>query len=471
MRTREDLRGYQRRSVKFMHKRRYGALLIDMGLGKTIIALTAIVDLIRAGLIDSVLLVGPIRVIEGVWRQEAKEWAHTRKLVFSKVHGNPQERAAALKKPAHIYMINPEGLKWLRATMGRKPWPWDMLLVDESTEFAEPNTVRFKSLRRGLRFFKRRYVMTGTPTPRSLLQIWSQMFIADLGASLGQRYGDYKKNNFHKTGYMGYKLEPNDGAEEIITEAVSQRVVRLDAADWLELPELITTPIWVDLPPQAMRLYRQMEEEMFLAFDTHAFDGGEEAVSETAATLSNKCRQIANGAIYTSNIETGAKSWRPLHDAKLDALREIVDETQGNNILVPYQFKHDAARIAAMFPKFKMFDKKKTELLLAQWNHQRIPGLILHPANASYGLNMQKGGHIFAWFGATFSLRHYLQMIGRLLRSGQTHAVMNYIILARGTVDEIVLDALTNHEDRQNRINAAFGRYYKRRLEERGGAY
>lgn len=447
-----------------MTKRRYGALLIDMGLGKTVIALTAILDLLRSGAIESVLLVGPIRVIEGVWRQEAKEWMHTRKLVFSKVHGNPAERLAALKKPAHIYMINPEGLKWLRTVMGNRKWPWDMLLVDESTEFADPKTVRFKSLRKGLRHFKRRYVMTGTPTPRSLLQLWSQMFIADLGASLGQRYTDYKNNNFRKTGYMGYKLEPNDGAEETITEAVSERVVRLEAADWIELPKLVTTPIWVDLPEHARRLYDQMEAEMFLEFEDWGF-GAEEAVSETAATLSNKCRQIANGAIYTANIETGEKSWRPVHDAKLQALREIVDETWGQNMLVPYLFKHDAVRIKAMFPEFKTFDKKKTEAYLKAWNAGRIPGLILHPANASYGLNMQKGGHIFTWFGPTFSLRHYIQMLGRLRRSGQTHTVMNYVIMARNTVDEMVFDALTTHEERQNRVSAALKRYYERRLQ------
>lgn len=464
MRKREDLRTYQRRAVRFMMKRRYGALLIDMGLGKTVIALTAILDLLRSGAIESVLLVGPIRVIEGVWRQEAKEWMHTRKLVFSKVHGNPTERMSALKKPAHIYMINPEGLKWLRAVMGKRAWPWDMLLVDESTEFADPSTVRFKSLRRGLRHFKRRYVMTGTPTPRSLLQLWSQMFIADLGASLGQRYTDYKNNNFHKTGYMGYKLEPNDGAEETITEAVSERVVRLEAADWIELPKLVTTPIWVDLPEHARRLYDQMEAEMFLEFEDWGF-GAEEAVSETAATLSNKCRQIANGAIYTANVETGEKSWRPVHDAKLQALREIVDETWGQNMLVPYLFKHDAVRIKAMFPEFKTFDKKRTEAYLKAWNAKKIPGLILHPANASYGLNMQKGGHIFSWFGPTFSLRHYIQMLGRLRRSGQEHTVMNYIIMARNTVDEMVFDALTAHEERQNRVSAALKRYYERRFQ------
>lgn len=463
MRTREHLRNYQRRSINFVKRRRFGALLIDMGLGKTVIMLSAIVDLLAAKEIKSVLIVAPIRVIQAVWRQEAREWRHTRNLRFSLVHGSPATRMQALQTPAHIYLINPEGLKWLRTVIGRRAWPWDMLVVDESTEFTDPKTVRFKTLRKGIRYFKRRYILTGTPTPRSLLQLWPQMFLVDLGASLGQRFTDFKTNHFHKTGYMGYRLEPNEGAEELITEAVSQRVVRLEAADWIEVPELVTVPVWIDLPPQARELYNRMEEEMFLAWEDD-FDGDEEAISETAATLSAKCRQIANGAIYTTNVETGAKQWRPLHDAKLDALREIVNETGREPILIPYVFKHDALRLKANFPQFVTFDKNKVETLLDKWNARKLEGLILHPANASYGLNMQKGGNHIAWFGATFSLRHYMQMIGRLRRSGQTRKVMNYIIMARDTVDEAVLEALTAHENRQNRVNAALKHYYERRL-------
>lgn len=463
MRTRADLRGYQRRAVRFMHRRRYGALLIDMGLGKTIITLTAILDLLVERQISGVLLVAPIRVIQGVWRQEAKEWAHTRKLAFSLVHGNPQERLAALRKPAHIHMINPEGLKWLQKVMGRRAWPWDMLVVDESTEFSEPNTVRFKSLRKGLRHFKRRYVMTGTPTPRSLLQLWPQMFLADLGASLGQRYTDFKSNHFHKTGYKGYVLEPNDGAEELIIEAMSRRTLRLEAEDWIEVPRLVTTPVWVELPPHARRLYNQMEEEMFLQFDTFSEDGDEESVAETAATLSIKCRQIANGALFTSNIETGARSWQPIHDAKIEALQEIVAETHGAPMLIPYLFKHDVARIRAALPKAVEFDKRHVEKLLELWNRRRIEQLILHPANSKYGLNMQKGGNIITWFGGTFSRLHYDQTIGRLRRSGQTKPVMNYIILARDTVDEVVMDALGRHGDRHRRVSSAFKEYQERR--------
>ena len=470
MRTRQELRGYQRRAVSFVKRRRYGALLIDMGLGKTIIMLTAILDMLIAKEINSVLVIAPLRVIQAVWRQEAREWQHTRKLKFSLVHGTPTERLAALQKPAHIYLINPEGIKWLASVMRKRPWPWDMLAVDESTEFAEQKTVRFKSLRKGLRHFKRRYVLTGTPTPRSLLQLWSQMFIADLGASLGQRYTDFKNNHFYKTGYMGYRLEPKDGSEEIIAEAMSRRVVRLVAEDWIEVPDLVTTPIWVDLPPHARELYDRMEAEMFLEFENHSFDGDEEAIAETAASLSVKVRQIANGAIFTTNIETGERLWRPVHDAKVNAVREIVHETYGEPILLPYQFKHDVARLKAAFPQFKEFDKGNVETLVDQWNQRKISGLILHPANSKYGLNLQKGGNLIVWFGAPFSRLFYDQLIGRLRRSGQTKKVYNYVVLARQTVDEAVLEALEGHGARQHRISSALKHYYERRL-KRSSSY
>lgn len=466
MRTRQELRGYQRRAISFVKRRRYGALLIDMGLGKTIIMLTAILDMLLSREIGSVLVVAPIRVIQAVWRQEAREWQHTRKLTFSLVHGNPAERLAALRKPAHIHLINPEGLKWLTTVMGRRPWPWDMLVVDESTEFSAPKiTVRFRSLRKGLRHFKRRYVMTGTPTPRSLLQVWPQMFLADLGASLGQKFSEFKKNHFYKTGYMGYKLEPKDGSEDIIAEAMSRRVVRLRAEDWIEVPELVTVPIWVDLPPAARELYERLEQEMFLEFENYSLDGDEEAVAETAATLSMKCRQIANGILFTSNVETGARSWRPIHDAKLEALQEIEREIYGEPMLVAYVFKPDVLRIKAAMPKYVAFDKKNVERLVDQWNAKKLPGLILHPANSKYGLNLQKGGNHLAWLGGTFSRLQYDQLIGRLRRSGQTKKVYNYLILARNTVDEVVLDALEGHGVRQERISQTFLRYYNQRLQ------
>lgn len=461
MRTRADLRKYQRRAVHFVtKKRRYAALFIDMGLGKTIITLTAIVDLLKSGEINSVLVVAPIRVMEGVWRQEAKEWLHTRKLEFSIVYGSAAKRIKALEQPAHIHIINPEGLKWLKQYYGSREWPWDMLVVDESVMFSDPNTRRFKALRAGLRYFKRRLILTGKPTPRSLIQLWSQMYIVDRGYSLGQRYTEFKENYFYKSGYMGYKLLPKEHSEEQIVESMSPRVVRLAAEDWLELPKVINNYIWVELPGPAMRLYRQFEDEMFFEW----LEDLEEVEASTTAVVSQKCRQIAGGAIYTSDIETGERKWRPLHDAKLEAMREVIDSLQGEPVLIPYQFKHDLARLTAMFPDAKVFDKKNVPKIQAAWNRRRYPQLLLHPKNAAHGLNLQKGGHNIAWFNPTFSYDQHSQLVGRLARSGQTSDhVVNHMILARNTVDEIIVDAIESNEESSDRVNNAFRRYYDRR--------
>jgi SNF2 family DNA or RNA helicase len=452
-----------------MKRRRYGALLIDMGLGKTIIALTAIVDMLRSGDIESVLVVAPLRVIQAVWRQEALEWRHTRNLVFSTINGTPVQRVAALKKPAHIYLINPENMRWLTSVLRRRPWPWTMLYVDESTEFSVPKTVRFKALRKGLHHFNRRYIATGTPTPRSLLQLWSQMYLVDRGASLGQTFTEYKKNHFRRTGYMGYQWEPLEGSEETILEAVSRRTVRLAAEDWLSLPDIVTVPVWVELPERARALYDELEAEMFLGFENFTDEGDESVLVESAAALSMKCRQLANGAVYTVNEETGERRWRAIHDAKVNALKELYAEQGEPNMLVPYVFKFDIPRIIQAMPGFKFFSKDKVDVLVREWNTGKLPGLVLSPASSKYGLNMQRGGHHIVWFGPTFSRLQWDQTIGRLRRSGQaSDKVFNYVLVARDTADEIAFEAVNRHGIRQQRISDTLRNYYNRRANRNG---
>lgn len=465
MRTRDQLRGYQRRAVSFItKKRRYAALFIDMGLGKTVISLTAIVDLLRSGEISSVLVVAPIRVMQGVWRQEAREWQHTRGLKFSIVHGPLAKRIKALEQPAHVHIINPEGVKWLKQFYGSRKWPWDMLVVDESVMFSDPNTKRFKALRAGLRHFKRRIILTGKPTPRSLVQLWAQMFLVDRGYSLGQRFTEFKEQHFYKSGYMGYKLLPKENAEHEIVESMSPRVVRLDARDWLELPEVINNYVWVDLPPNIMTLYREFEQAMFFEW----LEDLEEVEASTTAVVSQKCRQIAGGAIYTADIETGERKWRPLHDAKIEAIKEVVASLQGEPALVSYQFKHDLERLRVALPEAKVFDKNNVERIIAKWNKRMYPQLLVHPKNAAHGLNLQKGGHNIITFNPTFSYDQHSQLIGRLARSGQANShVVNHMILARNTVDEIIVDAIEEKGETADRVNNAFKRYYDRRFNRR----
>lgn len=464
LRKESDLRQYQKRAVDFLQIRRYAALLIDMGLGKTAITLSAIVKLLRQRKIENILLVCPIRVMYGVWRQEARLWEHTRWLKFSLVHGTPKQRIEALQQPAHVHLINPEGLIWLREYFGRYDWPWDMLVVDESSMFKKPTVKRFRALRRGLRFFKRRVIMTGTPTPGGLLELWSQFFIVDRGYSLGKVYGDYRSEYFHNAGYMGYAYEPKPGAITDITKLIGSRVVSLNADDHIKLPPMIDNPVWVDMPDDARKLYERMEKEMFLAFD----EGEVEIVH--AASLQNRCSQIASGALWLRAADDpDQKIWRLIHDAKMDALDELISELQGAPPIVAYQFGHDLDRLKAKFPSWPVLGRgtsaKATVKIERDWNAGRLGGLIVHPRSAGHGLNLQYGGCDLIWFSPTWSLEQYQQLCKRLHRSGQTMCVRNHLLLARNTTDEAILAAIEHKDLGQRAVKACLHEYYENNYE------
>lgn len=462
IRTKQDLRPYQVRGAQFLLRKRYCALFIDMGLGKTAITLTAIAKLLRAGKIDSVLIIAPLRVVYTVWRQEAKLWQHTRGLKFSVIHGSHPEKVHALKKPAHIYLMNIDNLKWLDQVIGRKQrMPFDMLVVDESSMFKKVKTVRFTIMRRRAIDFKRRVVMTGTPTPNGLHEIWPQMYIADRGYHLGRRYTDFKNDYFEKGGYLGKKLIPHDDAIDRVVRETAPVVMRLDSADWIKLPPFIENILWVDLPPDAREVYNTLEEEMFYAFE----ESGTFVDNPHAAALRNRCAQLASGAIWAE--EEGSpnkKVWQHVHDAKLDAVVEFVEELQGEAPIITYRFRHDAIRLKRKFKDFALMGKgekskpKETEIMriVAAWNKRKIPGIIAHPASVGHGLNLQHGGRHFAWFSLTESLEEYLQMIKRLHRSGQVGAVLNNIILARDTVDEAIYSNINFKNAQQGRVNAKY---------------
>lgn len=458
----KDLREYQHRIIDFLMRKRFAAVFVDMGLGKTISVLTAINRLLVKGEVESVLLVAPIRVVYSVWRQEARQWRHTRKLTFSIIHGSPKERLEALRKPAHIYLINPDGLAWLKATLGRKQWPWDMLVVDESSMFKKPSTRRFKSIRRGLRDFKRRVIMTGTPTPGGLLELWPQMYIVDRGYSLGSSIGEYKDNHFQRSGYKGYNWVPKHGSHDIIVESVSPRVIRLDAKDWLKLPPVIDVPVWIDLPPEAREVYQRAERQMFLDFEESDIE------FVHAASLSNSLCQIAGGAVWTKDkTDPEKKVWVPIHDAKLDALAEIIDELQGEPPLIAYRFIHDLERLRTAYPKFGVIGKgskpQEVERTVDRWNKGKLPGIIIHPASGGHGLNMQKGGRHLIWYSMTWSLELYLQLIKRLHRGVITRNVLNYMILVRDTVEESIIEAIERKDQGQSTFNDALRHYYRQR--------
>lgn len=442
-----------------LHKR-YCALFIDMGLGKTIMVLTAIVRLLRALKIERVLVVGPLRVIYNVWEQEAKLWQHTRGLKFSIVHGTHQQKVRALQTPAHIYLMNVDNLRWLDDVFGKKtPLPFDMLVVDESSMFKKVKTVRFGIMRRRAKDFKRRVVMTGTPTPNGLHEVWPQMYIVDRGFHLGRRYTDFKKEHFDPGGYQGKKLLPKPGALQTITELTDNIVMRLDSEDWLKLPPLITPPpIFVDMPDEARRIYETLETEMFIAFE----ETGTFVDNPHAASLRNRCAQLAGGAIYAEHEDTQARVWQPIHKAKLEAIEELIDEMQGEAPIIAYRFRHEAIRLKRKYDNYALIgrdehnrkpNEKEIVRIIDRWNRRDIDGIIAHPASVGHGLNMQHGGRHFLWYALPESSEQYIQMLKRLQRRGQKRSVMNYIVLARGTVDEVIYSDLMAKLNQQAGVN------------------
>jgi SNF2 family DNA or RNA helicase len=463
MLDRTDLKPYQVRAVKFLvgdkpkpelpHK----ALWLDMGLGKTIITLTALVDLKAAGQLQRpALLVGTIRIIYSVWRQEARKWKHTRSLRFSLVHGTLQERLAALRKPADVYLINYENLKWLHSLTEIDRPNFGIFIADESSRLKGYKTKRFKVLKgehRGRRFipgmipwFTRRWLLTGTPTPNSMMDLWSQAYILDEGQRFGQNFEFFRGRFFENVSnpweeYPSYQLRR--GAQQRIQRAIAPLVMRLDAHDYVKMPRVMHNEIRLELPDGLRRMYDDMERRMFLELDkvdVEVFN---------AATLTTKCWQFANGALYGTSKEHGDKDWEAVHDLKLDALEETLEEAEGSPVLVPYWFKSDLARLkerlAHRFPKgvpsigsgVKPADADRTVTL---WNKGKLEVLLVHYVTAAHGLNLQAGGHILFMFSQTWSLELHDQIIARLARQGQSHPVMVHTPRVYNTVD-MAIDA------------------------------
>jgi SNF2 family DNA or RNA helicase len=455
--TPANLRAYQWRAIRFVQHTLNAALFLDMGLGKTVSVLTLIKWLLlrpQDG-VRTWLVVAPLRVVHGVWRQEAAKWTHTQDVVFSVVHGNEKRRRAALEAPAHVYLINPEGLVWLIEMMHRlkldKPglWPFDGLCVDESSMFKSSQTKRWKKLATVLHLFKRRLILTGTPTPNSLLELWPQIYLLDMGERLGNSFYRFRERFFKSENIHNEhaRMVPRRGTQRRMEDMVNDIVLRLDAADWLQLPPLIGLSqqlggpgdVVVDMPDAAMEQYQELEKEMFLELLTSDV----EAIS--AAALSQKCHQFANGALYGDHRDTGDKTWEPVHDAKLDALEEIVDEC-GGPLLVCYQFRHDLARLKARFKRFADVSTMDVKQFEQEWNSGRWPGALVHPRSAGHGSNWQDGGTDIAFFSLTWSKEQIDQVVARIgptrqAQAGRTKPVKAYRIITRGTVDEVIIDS------------------------------
>ena len=438
MPSRNDLHPYQNRMIDFIYNTPKCAVWAGLGLGKTITTLTAITDLLDSLTVCKVLIIAPLRVANSVWHTEAKRWTHTKELTFSIVTGSEKERISALFKSADIYVINLENVQWLVEHYKTK-WPYDLVVIDESSSFKSASSQRFKALKKVRTLTDRMVQLTGTPSPNGLIDIWSQMYLLDGGERLGKTISAYKMR-FFQTGHNGYTLKPVNNADKIIHRLIDDMVISLNVDDYLQMPERINTVMRVNMPLARLAEYKQLERDFIMQINDA------EIVAYNAATLAGKLLQYCSGAMYTDEL----KNWTEIHTAKLDALDEILEDNQDENLLIAYNYKTDLIRLKARYPDAVVLDNDPN--IITRWNNGNIKMLLAHPASCGHGLNLQHGGSIIVWFGLNWSLELYQQFNGRLHRQGQTKPVRIVHIVADGCIDDKVMRAIENKAQTQNEL-------------------
>jgi SNF2 family DNA or RNA helicase len=433
---------YQEAAESWILSHRKCGLFLSMGLGKTVITLTAIQKLLAESSVHKVLVVAPLRVAATVWAEEIQKWDHLQGLRAVKVLGSQRDRLTALATDADIYIINRENVQWLVNHQAQyKVWPFDMLVLDELSSFKSAKAERFRSLRRVLPAVRRVVGLTGTPAPNGLIDLWSQIYLLDQGERLGKTLGWFRDYWFvpgDRNGAVVYNWKPKAGADKEIYGRLADICMSMTAEDYLKLPDRIDVTYPVVLSDTVQKAYETMEQDLVLPL------AGEAITAQNAAVLAGKLLQLANGALYT---ETG--DYVRLHDAKLGALEDLVEAANGEPVLVYVAFRSDTDRILQRFPQARVLLKEQD---VKDWNAGRIPMLLAHPAAAGHGLNLQSGGHIIIWFGLTWSLELYQQANARLHRQGQQHPVTVHHIITRNTIDEAVLKALTGKAARQDAL-------------------
>lgn len=380
--------------------------------------------------VQKVLVIAPLRVAQKTWTDEVRKWDHLKHLRISKVLGTEKQRLAALQAKADIWVINRENVEWLVDLYG-KDWPFDMVVIDELSSFKSSKAKRFRALRKVRPCIKRIVGLTGTPAPNGLIDLWPQVYLLDQGERLGKTVTGYRSRYFDpgkRNRTVIFSWDPKPGAEEAIYSKLEDLCVSMSSEDWLQMPERIDREVMVQIPEAARAKYDQLERNLLLPF------AGGDITADTMAILSNKLMQMANGAVYDENGST-----REIHQAKLEALDDILEAANGQPVLVFYNYQHDRDRILKHIPTARVLD---TEDDIEKWNQRKIPVMLAHPASAGHGLNLQAGGNIIVWFGLTWSLELYLQAIARLYRQGQDKSVIVHHLIAEGTIDEAVMKAL-----------------------------
>jgi SNF2 family DNA or RNA helicase len=408
-----------------------------MGLGKTVITLTAISDLMDDFLIDRTLVIAPLRVANTVWKQEAANWEHLQHLKIVICTGSPAERKAALKTDADIHIINKENVPWLIKNFR---WKWNMVVIDESSGFKSTKAKRFRALKKKLKFLDAIVLLTGTPAPQSMIDLWSQIFLIDMGERLGRTITGYRQRFFKTFGYMGYQYKIKEFADKKIRKLIKDICISMKAEDYLDLPNKIYLKEFIEMPKKVKAQYKELKKEFILNLKKDV-----NIESPSAASLLNKLLQICNGAVYDADGNT-----HELHSSKIERLKEIVEDNPNENFFVAYNFKSDLKRLKKAFPDAVVLSRSGEEL--KKWNKGRIKMLLAHPASAGHGLNAQYGGSVIIWFGLNWSLELYQQFNARIHRQGQTKPVRIIHIVAKGGVDEKILKALDSKAENQDEL-------------------
>lgn len=465
---------YQKRAVKFLLEHGAAGLFLDPGLGKTSITLAALVELKRAGILNKALLLAPLRVCHSTWPREIEKWSNFSGLNAVVVHGLKKDKLLAEAENADIVITNYESLPWLlgvtktegftgktKVNIDLKRWKahdFDTLIVDELSKFKSSSTSRFKAIKQVLRTFARRWGLTGSPSPNGLMDLFGQVFILDEGRSLGQ-YITHYRNKFFTPSWDGYSWELNEGADKQIYKRIKPLALTMSASDYLEMPELIENTIKVDLPPTARRVYNELENELYTEINKKT------VVAVNAASASTKCRQVANGGVY---VDDGIlklvkqpkykREWLDIHDEKTEAVADLVDELQGEPVLIAYDFEHDLERLKAKLGKNTPHigggvTPKRSSEIEKQWNAGKIPVLLGHPASLAHGLNLQGAGRHVVWHSLTWNFELYDQFIRRVYRQGQkSKRVFVHHIIANDTIDEDIISALKSKDKNQRAL-------------------
>jgi len=468
---------YQKRAIRLLVKQVVAGLFMDPGMGKTSCVLAAISLLKKKGYVNRVLVIAPLRVAHNVWPVELQKWKDFHHLSCTVIHGNQKDEL--IHEDTDIHVINPEGLfmfvdKLVKEVVNkrtgkvrevteyrlkrefRRCFPYDMLVVDESTRFKRSTCDRFKRLKEMLKHFKRRVILTGTPAPNGLEDLFGQIYILDQGRALGAYITHYRNRWFSPAGYGGYQWQLNPGAEREIYAAIKPYVLRLEDKDYLKLPPLITTTVTVTLPLAVRAMYHDMEEELIAQLEDNL------VVAKNAGVATGKCRQIAGGGVYLSDKHgNSTRNVKHLHTVKVDAVVELLEELRGKPTLVLYEFEHEATRLVKAFGKTTALIKggmtpRQTTAILERWNRGELPYLVAQVDAVAHGLNLQATGRVIIFHSLTWNLESYLQAVKRIWRQGQKHRTLLYHVVAEGTIDEVILGTVLGGKKRtQDELLAA----------------